>query len=70
FGIDSLEEVLRDARFPAAKQELVRKHGWKLVDVDPKTRVPASVILKQLRRDMYNSLEEVIEELRRRFEKA
>ncbi|MEM2188458.1 MAG: DUF72 domain-containing protein [Nitrososphaerota archaeon] len=70
FGIDSLEEVLRDARFPAAKQELVRKHGWKLVDVDPRTRVPASVILKQLRRDMYNSLEEVIEELRRRFEKA
>jgi len=38
--------------------------------VDPRTRVPASVILKQLRRDMYNSLEEVIEELRRRFEKA
>lgn len=70
FGVDSLEEVLRDARFPATKQELVRRHGWKLIDIDPKTRVPASVILKQLRKDVYASLEELIAELRRRFEKA
>lgn len=70
FGIDSLEEVLRDASFPATKQELIRRHGWKLIDVDPKTRVPASVILKQLRKDVYASLEELIRELRKRFEKT
>jgi len=44
--------------------------GWKLIDIDPKTRVPASVILKQLRKDTYTSLEELIMELRRRFEKS
>jgi len=71
YGIDSLAEVLAEARyeFPMSKQELVRRYGWKLVDIDPKTRVPASVILKQLRRRHYQSLEEVLEELRRRFEK-
>ena len=72
YGIDSLAEVLADAvhDFPMTKQELVRRHGWKLIDVDEKTRVPASVILKQLRKDSYTSLDEVLSELRRRFEKA
>jgi len=72
YGIDSLAEALAEARreFPMSKQALVRKYGWKLIDIDPKTRVPASVILKQLRRKHYQSLEEVINELRARFEKA
>ena len=69
YGVDSLAEVLADAAFPATKDELVKKHGWKLIDIDEKTRVPASVILKQLRRKQYQSLEEVLRELRRRFEK-
>ncbi|OYT67506.1 MAG: hypothetical protein B6U65_03090, partial [Candidatus Wolframiiraptor sp. EX4484-121] len=33
YGIDSLAEVLIDADFPATKEELVRRHGWKLIDV-------------------------------------
>ena len=70
YGIDSLAEVLVDASFPATKEELVRKHGWKLIDIDEKTRVPASVILKQLRRKNYRSLEELLRELRMRFEKT
>ena len=68
YGIDSLAEVLVDASFPATKEELVRRHGWKLIDVDEKTRVPASVILKQLRRKNYGSLDELLRELRMRFE--
>lgn len=69
YGIDSLSEVLRDAKFPMSKKELVMKHGWKLVDIDSKTRAPASVILKQLKKDSYSSLDEVLTELRKRFEK-
>ena len=61
---------MADAVFPMTKEELVRKHGWKLIDIDRETRVPASVILKQLRRKQYRSLEEVLRELRSRFEKA
>jgi uncharacterized protein YecE (DUF72 family) len=69
YGIDSLAEVLRDAVFPITKNELVKKHGWKLIDVDSKTRVPASVVLKQLRKESYRSINDVLAELRRRFEK-
>ena len=68
YGIDSLAEILIDAKFPATKEELVRRHGWKLIDVDEKIRIPASVILKQLRRKKYRSLEELLRELRMRFE--
>ncbi|MEM0261852.1 MAG: DUF72 domain-containing protein [Nitrososphaerota archaeon] len=70
YGIDSLEEVLRDAVFPTTKQDLIKKHGWKLVDIDRDTRVPASVILKQLRKDTYRNLRELVDELRRRFERT
>jgi len=69
YGIDSLAEVLRDAVFPMTKNELVKKHGWKLIDVDSKTRVPASVVLKQLRKESYRSIQDVLAELRSRFEK-
>lgn len=69
YGIDSLEEVLRDAVFPMTKKELIQKHGWKLIDVDSKTRIPASIILKQLRRENYKNLSEVLAELRDRFER-
>jgi len=68
YGIDSLAEVLRDAVFPITKNELVKKHGWKLIDIDLKTRVPASVVLKQLRKESYRSINDVLAELRRRFE--
>jgi len=68
YGIDSLAEVLADASFPTTKEDLLRKHGWKLIDIDEKTRVPASVVLKQLRRKNYRSLEELLRELRMRFE--
>ncbi len=69
YGLDSLKEVLQDAVFPMTKNELVKKHGWKLIDIDSKTRVPASIILKQLRRESYGNLSEVLTELKRRFEK-
>ena len=69
YGLDSLAEVLRDAVFPITKNELVKKHGWKLIDVDSKTRVPASVVLKQLRKESYRSINDVLAELRERLEK-
>ncbi|MEM3397615.1 MAG: DUF72 domain-containing protein [Nitrososphaerota archaeon] len=69
YGVDSLAEVLRDARFPISKEDLVKKHGWKLIDIDSRTRAPASIILKQLRKDNYRGLDEVLTELRKRFER-
>ena len=41
----------------------------RVVDINDRTRVPASIILKQLRRKRYQNLEYVISGLRARFEK-
>ncbi len=60
-GLDSLAEVLApDARFPATREELVRDHGWKLVDVDASTRARAEAYLGRLPRGTYGTLDDVL----------
>jgi hypothetical protein len=63
-GISSLEEVLReDAEFPATKQQLIRKQGWKLFDMTEAVRVHAEEALQRLPRGTYNNLAEVTDKL-------
>lgn len=52
-----MAEALADVRFPISKEELVRRHEWKIIDLDERSRVPASVTL--------NSSEEELQEPRR-----
>ncbi len=63
-GRASLEEVLRpDARFPASRDDLLRAHGWKVVDLNERTRAHASVILSALPDRTFRSVSEVIRNL-------
>ncbi|HYB68573.1 MAG TPA: DUF72 domain-containing protein [Candidatus Acidoferrales bacterium] len=63
-GISSLEEVLReDAEFPATKQQLIRKQGWKLFDKTETARVYAEEALQELPEGTYNSIDEVMDKL-------
>jgi uncharacterized protein YecE (DUF72 family) len=65
-GISSLEEVLReDAEFPATKQELIRKQGWKLFDMTETARVHVEEALKKLPEGTYGNIAEVIDKLER-----
>lgn len=60
-GLDSLAEVLApDARFPATREDLIRDHGWKLVDVDAVTRAHAERYLGGLPRGTYATLGDVL----------
>ncbi len=60
-GIDSLAEVLApDARFPATRDELLRDHGWKLVDLDASRRARAAAYLERLPAIRYASLDQVL----------
>ena len=60
-GLDSLAEVLApDARFPATREDLIRDHGWKLVDVDAATRARAEAYLARLPRGTYAALGDVL----------
>ncbi len=63
-GPASLEEVLRpDARFPATREELEREHGWKVVDLDDRTRVHAARLIENLPSRTYASVADVLSEI-------
>jgi uncharacterized protein YecE (DUF72 family) len=63
-GISSLVEVLReDAEFPATKQQLIRKQGWKLFDMTETVRVHAEEALQKLPEGPYNNIDEVMNKL-------
>jgi uncharacterized protein YecE (DUF72 family) len=63
-GVDSLAEVLReDAEFPSVKEELIRRQGWKLIDLKKDTRVHASYLLEMLPEKTYTSISDIIRQL-------
>ncbi len=63
-GLDSLAEVLAtDARFPMTREELVRDHGWKLVDLTASRRARAGDLLSRLPQVTYADLDEVLRDL-------
>ena len=60
-GVGSLDEVLRpDARFPAPRGALVRDHGWKVFDVDRRTRAHVRTTLERLPDRTYESLDALL----------
>lgn len=64
-GLASLKTVLEeDAEFPATKDELIEKQGWKVFDLTETERVHAAVLLEKLTDGKYGNLEEVIDILR------
>jgi uncharacterized protein YecE (DUF72 family) len=63
-GLASLEEVLRpDARFPASRDELKRDHGWKIIDLDDRTRAHAVRLFETLPSRRFDTLEEMLSEI-------
>jgi len=67
-GQQSLREVLiEDAAFPATKQELVKRQGWKVIDLTEERRVHAYTLLERLPDKQYGSVEEVLNSLPRAY---
>ena len=63
-GLDSLAEVLApDARFPASRNDLIRDHGWKVVDLDRERRAHAEAYLSRLPAGSYANLGAVLKAL-------
>ena len=63
-GLASLEAVLiPDARFPSSKDDLVQRHGWKVIDLDDHTRAHANRLLSPLPRQTLRSLGDVVQAL-------
>ena len=67
-GLESLKKVLsEDAKFPATKEELIEKQGWKVIDLNKEDRVHAKILLEKLPSKEYTSLADVIRELSTNF---
>ena len=63
--MEALQEVLsEDARFPATRQELIDSQGWKVIDMSRDHRVHAKVLLEKLTDGKYESIGDVVNNLR------
>jgi len=63
-GVQSLEEVLEEAaEFPATKEDLVRGHGWRVIDLAVDRRAHASELLAALPPGRYASPADVARSL-------
>ncbi len=63
-GLESLVEVLaEDTTFPATKDEIIAKQGWKLFDHKPTKRMRVAEALKHIPNKKYQNLEELKETL-------
>jgi uncharacterized protein YecE (DUF72 family) len=64
-GIESAKAVLQeDIKLPSTKAELINQQGWKVIDLTRDTRVHLHELLSQIPEKTYNSLQEVIKELK------
>ena len=63
-GVDSAKAVLaEDAIFPSSKRELIKKQGWKVIDVRQGETAHLSEFLSSVPDKKYSSLDEVVKEL-------
>ena len=65
FGADSAKEVLaQDATFPSSKSLLIKKQGWKVIDVKQNQTAHLSEFLNDIPDKNYLNINEVIKELK------
>lgn len=63
-GLESLEEILtEDTKFPVTKKELIKKQGWKVIDLTETERVHANYYLEKLPDKKYQKIKEIIKDL-------
>ena len=63
-GAESAKAALQeDTEFPASKQALIDKQGWKVIDLTKQKRVHLSEVLSEIPEKTYKSLGEVVQEL-------
>ena len=63
-GLESVREVLSKTRYPASKSVLLKRVGWKLVEIERGNQVRLERILKEIPSKTYNDVDEVMKEIR------
>ena len=63
-GLESVRKVMERTRYPATKSALLKKLGWKLVEVEKGKQVKLNELLKDIPPKAYGSAEEVLREIK------
>jgi len=62
-GLESVKSVMTRTRYPATKSALLKKLGWRLVEVEEGKQVRLGELLKDIASKAYKDVEEVLREL-------
>jgi uncharacterized protein YecE (DUF72 family) len=63
-GLESVKKVVEKTRYPATKSVLLKKLGWRLVEVEEGKQVRLNKLLKNIPSKAYRSVEEVLREVK------
>jgi len=63
-GMESVKSVVEKTRYPAPKSTLVKKVGWRLVEIEEGKQVRLGELLAELPSKTYKNAEELLEELK------
>jgi len=63
-GLESVKSVISRTRYPTTKSVLLKKLGWKLVEVEEGKQIRLSELLKDIPSKAYKDVEEVLREIR------
>ena len=64
-GIEAVQEVLApDVRFPTTRDDLLARHGWKVVATEGRRNVHAAELLRRLPDGRIGSMDALIRDLR------
>jgi len=64
YGLDSVKAVIKRTRYPITKSALIKRAGWKLIELDEKKQVRLSELLTKIPAKTYRDPDEVIRELK------
>ncbi|RJS94205.1 DUF72 domain-containing protein [Candidatus Bathyarchaeota archaeon] len=62
-GTDSIRNLLRRMRYPSTKSVIMKKIGWRLIELEEHKQVRLEEILRNLPSKTYKSAEEILKEL-------
>lgn len=66
FGLDSIKSMLSKVRYPASRNFLIDKIGWRLLELKEGKQVRLSSLLGVIPAKTYKSLDEIMEEIKAR----
>ncbi len=63
-GLESVRRVIEKTKYPATKNLLLKRVGWKLVETEENKQIRLNELLKNVTSKVYENVEEVLREIR------